>query len=108
MNNSTTREVSFDDYLNLKNQGEDQLVIALFYAPDTEKSQLLVEKAKEIVPQSGGFLLLVDKNEYHQEMTKIYVNLDPTLIFYKQGEELCRVAGKTDEIILKRRLEALA
>lgn len=107
MENPIIREVSFDEYLKVKNQG-GQLVVALFYAPNTEKSQWMVEKAKEIVPKSGAFLLLIDGNRYSQDLSRVFVDLFPTLIFYKKGQEICRIIGKTTEKIFGGVLEAHA
>lgn len=99
------KNVSFDEFMNARNQG-DQLVVALFHAPNTEKSQWMVEKAKEIVPKSGAFLLLIDGNRYSQDLSKVCIDRDPTTIFYKDGTELCRMVGIVAEKVLVDRLSS--
>ncbi|MDO8260055.1 MAG: hypothetical protein Q7T50_00980, partial [Candidatus Magasanikbacteria bacterium] len=82
----------------------DQLVVAIFYAPNTEKSQELLEKAKEVAGDFNVSLLLVDKNKYHHDLRRINADIKSSTIYYKCGSELCRTAGQVPEEDLVERV----
>ena len=107
MENTETKEVCFYGFLNQKNQG-DRLVMALFYAPDSDNSQWAVKKAKEIVPRYESLLFLIDKDKNSEYLSNIFVDLYPTVICYREGQEICRTAGRTTEKILEGVLEVHA
>lgn len=92
----------------VKETDKRRLVVVLLYAKGRKGSDHMIDLTRERAKKGDFNLVRVDGLKYFQNLREIYVDRDPTLIFYKGGVELSRVVGPTVERILDERINALS